>query len=327
MLLARGHEVRGLDAGYYEECTLLPGPEGMEQLRKDLREVEAADLDGVEGVIHLAALSNDPLGELDPSLTDSINLRGTERLAGLARRASVRRFVYVSSQSMYGISDASGPALDEELSEKRPLTAYARTKWDAELALRALGTDSFVVVSFRPSTVFGASPRLRCDIVFNNLVACGYTTGRIEIASDGTPWRPVVHVRDLSDALIAGVEAPAELVAGMAFNVGLPDGNFTVRQLAEAAQRAVPGSALVFTGEHGRDSRTYRVSFRRILTVLGRHYRPSWTLDRGADELVGFFRATGFSETDFRGPRTVRLAQLRRLLDAGRLDRDLRWVT
>ena len=236
LLLEREYPVTGLDTGYYADCLLgEPGPQ-YPLLKRDTRDVTAADLRGVYAVIHLAALSNDPLGELSPDLTEEINLSATIRLAKLARDAGVSRFVYASAQSMYGVSNTDGE-LDEDDSEKNPITSYARTKWDAELALKALGTDEFVVVCFRPSTVFGASPRLRCDIVFNSLVACAYTTGRIEIKSDGTPWRPVVHVRDVCAAFIAGVEAPASIVAGRSYNVGIANGNFSVRDLAEAAGR------------------------------------------------------------------------------------------
>jgi nucleoside-diphosphate-sugar epimerase len=210
---------------------------------------------------------------------------------------------------MYGISTFDGE-LDEYNSEKNPITAYAITKWDAEVALNKLQTSNFFVTSFRPSTVFGASSRLRCDIVFNNLVACAYTTGKIEIKSDGTPNRPVVHVKDVCAAYLAGLNAPSELIAGRAFNVGILNGNFTVRQLAEAAQRAVPGSELTFTGEHGNDARTYRVSFNRILTELKDYYKPEWDLDKGGEELVKLFKNVNFNEEDFRGKKTTRLAQL-----------------
>jgi nucleoside-diphosphate-sugar epimerase len=226
---------------------------------------------------------------------------------------------------MYGVSTID-QELDEDTSEKNPVTAYARTKWEAEVALKTLATPDFTVVCFRPSTVFGASPRLRCDIVYNSFVACAYTTGRIEIKSDGTPWRPVVHIRDVCSAFLAGLDAPASLVAGRSYNVGIPNGNFSVRDLADAAGRAVPGSTITYTGEHGSDSRTYRVSFARILTELKDWYRPSWNLDRGGAELVALFRRTGFTEADFRGRATNRLAQLTHLSAAGRLDAQLRWV-
>jgi nucleoside-diphosphate-sugar epimerase len=325
-LQSLGHEVTGLDSGYFRDCLLSPVREDFRQIDKDIRDVDASDLDGLEVVIHLAGLSNDPLGELVPGLTEEINFQGTMRLASLAKSTGVKRFIYSSSQSMYGVSD-SDDELDEDLSNKNPVTAYAKTKWDAELQLNKLQSDSFLVCSFRPSTVFGVSPRLRCDIVFNNLVACAYTTNKIEIKSDGTPWRPVVHIQDVCAAFIAGLDAPKELVAGRSFNVGIPNGNFTVRQLAEAAQRAVPGSKLVFTGEHGNDSRTYRVSFNRILTELKDYFIPSWDLDRGAAELVDYFNEIKFTEKEFRGWKTTRLMQINRLGEQGKLDVKLRRIS
>jgi len=325
VLRERGYSVKGLDCGYYAECLLGEAPAFYPSAHSDVRDVTTADLRGADIVLHLAALSNDPLSEMSPRLTEEINLQGTLRLAAAAREAGVVRFIYASSQSMYGVS-ATDAELDEDNSEKNPLTAYAKTKWEAEQALKAMATDHFVVVCFRPSTVFGASPRLRCDIVFNNFVACAHTTGRIEIKSDGTPWRPVVHVRDVCSAFIAGMEAPPELVAGRSYNVGIPDGNFSVRDLAEAAARAVPGSTVTYTGEHGSDSRTYRVSFARILSELAPWYRPSWNLDQGGEELVRFFRATGFTEQHFRDRMTNRLAQLKHLRADGRLNDELRWL-
>lgn len=325
VLAERGFAVTGLDTGYYRDCLVGTVAEPYPSVAGDIRDVTPEALRGVDAIIHLAALSNDPLGEFSPSLTAAINLRGTLRLATAAREAGVRRFVYASSQSMYGIS-TTDEELDEDTSEKNAITTYAKTKWEAELALKALATPDFTVVCFRPSTVFGASPRLRCDIVFNSMVACAYTTGRVEIKSDGAPWRPVVHVRDVSSAFIAGLEAPAALVGGRSYNVGIPDGNFTVRGLAEAAGRATPGSAIVYTGEHGGDARSYRVSFSRILSELKEWYQPEWTIDRGGAELVAMFQRTGFSETEFRGTTTNRLAQLKHLSDVGALDAELRWT-
>lgn len=324
VLAERGVRVVGYDTGYFADCVLEAPYETYPRITKDIRELGSDDLHGVDAVIHLAGLSNDPLGELAPALTAEINLAATVRLAELSREARVKRFIYASSQSMYGISPVD-TELDEDDSAKNPITSYARTKWDAEQKLATLGTDEFVCVSFRPSTVFGASPRLRCDIVFNNLVACAHTTGKIEIKSDGTPWRPVVHVRDVCSAFVAGLDAPAEIVAGRAFNVGIPDGNYSVRQLAEAACSAVPGSSVIYTGEHGRDARTYKVSFKRILSELSDWYRPEWTLDRGARELVELFRRSEFTETQFRGRLTNRLAQLKYLQESRYLGDDLRW--
>ncbi len=325
ILMDQGYEVTGFDIGYFADCQLESCNPPHQQITKDIREVETSDLAGIDAVIHLAALSNDPLGELAPGLTEEINLGGTIRLAKLAKEKGIKRFVYSSSQSMYGISD-SEEELEEDNSEKNAITAYARTKWEAECALRELDDNGFTVVCFRPSTVFGASPRLRCDIVFNNLVACAYTTGKIEIKSDGTPWRPVVHVKDVCAAYIAGLEAPKELVGGRSYNVGIPNGNFTVRDLAEAAQRTVLGSELIFTGEHGKDARTYRVSFSRILTELQDYYQPEWNLDRGGQELVELFKRTKFDEKHFRGSNCNRIQKIQNLLDHRNLNQQLRWT-
>jgi len=325
ILLAKSYDVIGLDTGYFLDCLVCPQVVNYPVIRKDVRDVNIDDLTNVDAIIHLAGLSNDPLGELAPGLTDEINYQATVRLAERAKAAGVKRFIYASSQSIYGVSNTSHE-LDEDNSEKSPVTSYARTKWEAEVRLKSMSTESFAVVCFRPSTVFGASPRLRSDIVFNNLVACAFTTGRIEIKSDGTPWRPVVHVRDVCAAFIAGIEAPMSLVNGRSYNVGIPNGNFTVRDLAEAAQRSIPGSELVFTGEHGSDSRTYRVSFNRILTELKDFYQPSWGLDRGGHELVEMFRRVNFSEEHFRGGATIRLAKIQQLLASKMLDEQLRWA-
>jgi len=324
-LTALGHDVFGLDVGYFRDCMLAEAPAAARQIIKDIRDIEINDLEGVEGIIHLAGLSNDPLGEFDPRVTDAINRDATVRLAALAKSRGVSRFVYASSQSMYGVS-GTDEELDEDTSDKKPITAYARTKWEAEVRIKEFADADFTVVCMRPSTVFGSSPRLRCDIVFNNLVACAFTTGRIEIKSDGTPWRPVVHVRDVCSAFRAGLEAPAGIVNARSYNVGIPNGNFTVRQLAEAAQRSVPGSTLTFTGEHGSDSRTYRVGFGRILTELAEWYRPEWDLDRGGAELVEFFGGIGFTEADFRGEKCIRLARLKQLTDSGAVDGEMRFV-
>lgn len=324
-LNARGHAVVGFDTGYYDGCELYPPAQAARQIRKDILHTSPDDFIGIDAVIHLAALSNDPLGELEPRLTEDINLQAALRLADLAKDAGVKRFIYSSSQSMYGVSPTDAE-LEEDSSEKNPVTAYARTKWEAEEKLKEMNSGDFTVVCFRPSTVFGVSPMLRCDIVFNNLVACAYTTGKIEIKSDGTPWRPVVHVQDVAKAFLAGLEAPAELIAGQSFNVGVLNGNYTVRDLAEAAQRAVPGSVLVFTGEHGHDSRTYRVSFKKILDVLKDYYQPEWDLDRGGEELVGLFKKINFTEEQFRGRACNRLKQIQFLKGENKLNENLQWL-
>lgn len=326
ILVKKGYEVVGLDTNYYEG--LIPLPESFQQIKqikKDIRLISEDDLLGIDSIIHLAALSNDPLGEFDPKLTFEINFESTIKLANYAKKLGVKRFIYASSQSMYGISETD-EELDEDKSAKNAITAYAKTKWDAEVKLKGIADNKFIVVCMRPSTVFGVSPKLRCDIVYNNLVACAYTTGKIEIKSDGTPWRPVVHIQDVCSAFIAGVEAPQDLVVDESFNVGIPDGNYTVRDLAEAAQRSVPGSTLVFTGEYGKDSRTYRVSFKKILSTLGDYFKPVWDLDKGGKELVGFFKAINFKEEDFRSRKCNRLPQLKYLIENGKLDKNLFWI-
>lgn len=327
VLASKGYKIVGFDTDYYGGIAALPKNKNLiEQIQKDIRDISEDDLKGVDAIIHLAALSNDPICEFDPNLTLAINHKATVKLARLAKKIGVKRFIFSSSQSMYGISETD-EELDEDKSRKNPLTVYAKTKWDAEVDIKKLASNNFIVVCFRPSTVFGASPKLRCDIVFNNLVACAYTTGKIEIKSDGTPWRPVVHVKDVCSAFIAGLEAPKKLVAGQSFNVGIPNGNFNVRDLAEAAQRSVKGSSLIFTGEHGKDSRTYRVSFKKILTQLKDYFKPEWDLDNGGKELVNFFKETNFTEEMFRGRKTLRLPQLKYLIDNGKIDKNFYWIT
>lgn len=324
LLIRKGYSVVGFDVNYFQNCNLKPIDQNLNQIIKDIRSVERKDVEGFDAIIHLAGLSNDPLGEFNPSLTEEINFHGTLRLARMAKIAGIKRFVYASSQSMYGISD-SDEELDEYNSEKNPVTAYARTKWDAELELIKMSSDDFIVCCFRPSTVFGVSPRLRCDIVFNNLVACAYTTGKIEILSDGSPWRPVVHVSDVCQAFIAGIEAPSDLVNGKSFNVGIPDGNFTVRDLAKAAQKSVPGCELVFFNQHS-DPRTYKVSFKRILNELKDWYKPKFDLYSGGKDLVSFFKRVNFTEDDFRGKSCNRLLQLKHLIEKKIISNDLRII-
>ena len=288
-LFKKNYDVIGYDIDYFYDCNLTNKNNKLtKQIKKDIRNITEDDLDGVDIVIHLAGLANDPLGEFDPILTDEINYQSTIKLAELSKIQKVKRFIYASSQSMYGVSDLQ-EELDEEDSKKNPVTAYARTKWEAEKKIKNLGDDDFTVVMFRPSTVFGVSPRLRCDIVYNSLVASAYTTGKIEILSDGSPWRPVIHVKDLCNAFISGIEAPKELVSGQSFNVGIKNGNFTVKDLAEAAQRVVTGSELVFLNQH-TDPRTYKVSFKKILTTLKDYFKPQWSLDMGGHELVSFLK-------------------------------------
>ena len=324
-LMRMGHEVQGLDIGYFADCIVGDRPADPPTWKVDIREVESKHLDGIDAVIHLAGLSNDPLGALNESLTDEINRDGTLRLLDIARKAGVGRFIYASSQSMYGVA-ATDDELDEDDSTKNPVTAYARTKWEAELVIREASIPSFTTVAFRPSTVFGLSPRQRCDIVFNNFVARAFTSGEVLILSDGTPWRPVIHVQDVCSAFEAGLSANAEVVSGRAFNVGIQNGNYTVRDLADAAARSVPGARVVTADSPSTDERTYRVSFSRILSELTPLYSPTWDLDTGGKELVDGWTGAGLTGEHAFGSTCIRLERLRELQEQGRLDGDLRVV-
>lgn len=323
-LLEQGYDVVGFDTDYYGDCRFAQQNILNHQIAKDIRHVTEEDLEGMDTVIHLAALSNDPLGELDVKLTHEINFKATVQLATLAKKKGVRRFIYSSSQSMYGISNVDHE-LEEDKSEKNPLTAYAKTKWEAECAIKKLGDDKLSVVCLRPSTVFGKSPNMRCDIVFNNLVASAYTTGTVEIKSDGSPWRPVVHIEDVCSAFIACIEAPKELISNQSFNVGIPHGNFQIREMAQVVSHAVKNSKIIFAQSESKDSRTYRVCFDKIFKTLHDYYRPKWDLIRGGEELVAYFDRVGLTQQMFTGRQCNRLAQLKYLRKKGRLDEKLFW--
>ena len=313
----------GYDTGYFENCLLDKVRNDFYQIKKDLRDINNNDLFNIDTIVHLSALSNDPLGEFNSRITREINFDATIKLAKLAKTNGIERFIYISSQSMYGIADINSE-LDEYKSKKNPVTEYAKTKWDAEVELNKLSDKNFSVTSLRPSTVYGVSPRLRCDIVFNNLLACAYTTGKIEIKSDGSPWRPVVHIRDVCSAILAVLRAPIELVEGKAFNIGIKDGNYTVKQIAEVVNNAVKGSVLKFTNEHLNDPRTYKVSFNRILTELKDYYKPVWSLEKGAVELLDFFKKINFNENQFRGFLTNRLQSLSKSIKDNKIDNNFR---
>jgi nucleoside-diphosphate-sugar epimerase len=322
-LINDGYEVSGLDTNFFYDCTLIDTKDKIHQIVKDVRKVVNKDLENIDAIIHLAALSNDPLGEFQKEITNIVNYSSTIRLAKMAKEMGVKRFVYASTQSLYGISK-SDSELEEDTSKKNPITSYAESKWKSELELKRLASDDFIITFFRPSTVFGPSPRLRCDIVFNSFVASAFTTGSIEILSDGTPWRPVVHIDDVCSAFIAGLIAPKEIINGQAFNVGIKNGNYNVRDLAEAAAKAVPGSKLKFLNEH-TDPRSYKVSFRKIFNLLGDYYNPKWNLTEGGKELVSFFKSVNFKETDFRGFKCNRLIKLKKLVNEKKINQNLLW--
>lgn len=320
-LVKQGYEVVGMDSGFYKDCNLSVITSEVFTNQKDIRDVELQDFTGVDAVVHLAALSNDPLGELDSSLTLDINYKAAVRVAELSKAAGVSRFVFVSSQSMYGIS-TSTEELDEIDSTKNPQTAYADSKWRAEQEIMGMRNSSFSPVALRPSTVFGWSARLRSDIIFNNLLLTGLEKGRIEVHSDGTPWRPVVHIHDIALAIQTCIEIDQEKISGKAFNVGVLDGNFTVREIAEAAQICLGGIPVAYKTENIVDPRSYKVSFKRMFRELG--FQAQVDLQTGGNELVLEAKKLLASNVELLGRKSNRLLQIKYLLENGLIDDSLR---
>ncbi|MET9900684.1 SDR family oxidoreductase [Streptomyces sp. NPDC006446] len=321
VLAAAGHEVVGLDAGLFADCVLGPQPADPPGQRVDLRDVTAEHVAGVDAVIHLAALSNDPLGSLAPDLTYDINHHASVRLARLARDAGVRRFLYASTCSVYGA--AGGDDLVAEEAPLRPVTPYAESKVRVEDDLHALADGDFSPVFMRNATAFGYSPRLRADIVLNNLVGHALLSGEVLVLSDGTPWRPLVHAADIARAFTAALTAPREAVHDRAFNIGSEINNVTVAEIAEQVAEAVSGSKVVITGENGADPRSYRVDFSRFRAAVP-GFECAWTVKQGALELADAYREHGLTREDFE-QRFTRLAVLRAASDAGAVDDTLRW--
>jgi nucleoside-diphosphate-sugar epimerase len=316
-----GHDVTGLDTFFYRGCDFGDPAEFAPALDVDVRDVRASHLEGFEAVVHLAALSNDPLGDLNTAWTYAVNLDGTVSLARAAKQAGVGRFVFASSCSMYGAS-ATDAALDEQ-APLRPLTPYAESKVRAEEQLQALAGDGFSPVAMRNATVYGVSPRLRLDVVLNNLVAWAHTTGAIRLQSDGSAWRPLVHVRDVARATNALLDAPLELVHAEALNIGSDAQNYTIRALAETVHARMPECEVEFAEGASADPRSYRVDFAKFASRFPT-FRFEWTADRGVEELVGAYERNGLTFEQFDGHRYVRLGQLKRLLAAGAVDDDLR---
>lgn len=320
-LRRQGYDVVGLDTGYFDPCTLVPGEE-ITTIRKDLREVAVKDLAGFDAIIHLAALSNDPIGNLNETWTREINGEGTLRLARLAKRAGVRRFIFSSSCIMYGMSEA---AVVDETAPLAPQTEYARSKAEAEAALSRLADESFSPTFCRNGTIYGLSPRMRFDTVLNNLTGCAFTSGRVDIHSDGTPWRPVVHVQDVARAFQAVLEAPRERVHNEAFNTGADRLNHQIGELGRIVAEVVPGCRLRMVPQPGADQRTYKADFTKFSRTFP-DFEFRWTARRGAEELYASFRRVGLTPGHFTDKRFTRLAWLRHLLDSGALDDSLRWT-
>lgn len=317
-----GYDVVGLDTEYFGECSLVPDLGQVPNVRKDIRDLTTADLEGFDAVVHLAALSNDPLGNLNGAWTEEINLAASVRLARLARTAGVKRFLFASSCIMYGMSEAE--VVDEE-SPLDPRTEYARTKVEAERAIAALTDDGFSPVFLRNGTVYGLSPRMRFDTVLNNLVGSAVATGRVVVHSDGKPWRPVVHVQDVARLFAAVLEAPDEVVCGQVFNAGADHLNRQIIDLARIVVDTVPGSRLEVVARPGADQRTYRADFGKFARTFP-HFRFRWTPESGTREVYDALKAIGVTRETFLDRRFTRLQWLRHLLDSGRLDGTLRWT-
>jgi nucleoside-diphosphate-sugar epimerase len=321
MLLAEGYEVVGLDSDLYKRCTFGDGIPDIPLVSKDIRDIEEADLEGYDAVLHLAGLSNDPLGDLNPELTSEINHEASTRLAQFAKKAGVRRYIFSSSCSNYG---AAGEELLNEESKFNPVTPYAIAKVKTEQDVSRLADGNFSPTFLRNATAYGVSPRIRFDLVLNNLVAWAYTTGLVYIKSDGTPWRPIVHIEDISRAFLAVLYAPREYVHNQAFNVGVNGENYRIREIADIVKDTVPNCRIEYAKDGGPDQRCYRVDCGKLSRTLP-EFKPKWNARKGAEELYAVYKRIGLTLEEFEGPKYQRIGHIKYLLNNGYLDATLRW--
>jgi nucleoside-diphosphate-sugar epimerase len=319
-LLERGHEVHGMDSDLFADCTYVGELTAIPEFICDTRDIEPEMLEGYDAVIHLAGLSNDPLGDYDPALTEEINTKASIRIARFAKQVGVPRFLFASSCSTYG---ASGADFLDESASFRPVTPYGLSKVQVELAVSPLADEKFCPVFLRASTAYGMSPRIRFDLVVNNLVAWAYTTGEVFLKSDGSPWRPIVHVEDIALAYACALEAPVDIVHNRAFNVGSTTENYQMRDIAELVRRVVPGSRVGFAQDAAPDKRCYRVDCSYIARTL-HSFKPQWTAQRGIEQLYETFRSVGLTLQDFEGERFKRIAHIQKLVKNGVVRQDLR---